>query len=107
MVTRGRGKKGGMYVRIEAEAPGVRETVLEVLIGFLKGQDIGAPAPLVARHGVLESYGVPIARIEGNNRDKVVRLLEIGPEEMTPVRRRHRIQLKVLAQEQGLTVEGV
>lgn len=74
-----------------------KETILEVLIGFLKGNNAGPPPPLSSRDGVLESYGVAVARMEGEGDERRVVMLDVGPEKLTPIRRRHRIQLNVLA----------
>jgi len=81
------------------------ETVIEVLIRFLGGEEGGAPMPLSSKKGddgkvVLESYGIPIAEMgEG---EVVVR--NVGKDDMTPVRRKHRKWLEVIALEKGIKV---
>ena len=78
------------------------ETVVEVLLRFLKGEEAGAPAPLVSRNVggviVLSSYGVPLAEVRG---DEVV-VKALSDDDMIPVRRKHRKWLEVIAQERSM-----
>jgi hypothetical protein len=77
------------------------KTVIEVLIRFLGGEDAGAPAPLVSNGAVLESYGVPIARWDGEK----VTIVELSKEQLIPVRAKHRRWLEVMAQDRNVSVE--
>lgn len=80
------------------------ETVIEVLLRFLQGEDAGQPAPLVSKveegKVVLESYGVPIAEL----REGEVVVKVVGKDDMIPVRRKHRKWLEVIAQEKGIKI---
>lgn len=77
------------------------ETVIEVLLRFLGREDAGAPAPLISKGAVLESYGVPIAMWE----DGRIVMAELNSDQLIPVRRKHRKWLETMAQERNVSVE--
>ena len=76
------------------------ETIIEVLLRFLRREDAGAPAPLVSKRGILESYGVPIAIWD----DGRIVMAELNSDQLIPVRMKHRKWLEVMAQERNVSV---
>lgn len=77
------------------------ETVVGVLLRFLQGEE-ARKASLISKKGdggkmVLESHGVPIAKWgEGE--------VVVKRDDMTPVRRKHRKWLEVVALEKGIKI---
>ena len=84
-------------IRAEGPKPG---GMLETIYGFLRKEEMGNAPPIRSVGGRLESYGVTIAKWEG---DTIV-VYPLKPEDDTPVRQKHRRYVELMAKESNVNV---